>query len=425
MIPRSTPQRKAKAKDKDASNAKDASTTGKQPAPEFKKAAEPANEEAVDTEGEEDEEDDDKNGPQTKIADSAEINGLLTASVGQTYQTGSLPTESIECGVIADRIPISAKGKKMDPEYLVESLPIWRRAHGHNYADMDQIDEWNALKKERPKVVMQVEENFEGYTDVIVNAMHPRFEKWTNGKTTFKKGVTTVNADAKAAKTQVAKDKAVQEREAKENAAREERAKKRAFSAKAAKEKATKDKATKEKAVKDKAAEDKPVKDQTVKEHAAKDKAAEKEEGGGQVQSEAVLEQDYPPTDGGYPSSGEDQSPHEKPAAKVVDISSAEEDSDEEFGSEDDSDEYVPDAEPGLDPEVKVEAESGEESDKESELETEQDMYTRLTDEAKTEAEAGGPEDSRQIMTRGKRRGEKRKAGTDLEREEKKTKRQV
>jgi hypothetical protein len=81
-----------------------------------------------------------------------------------------------ESSIIAER---RNKTHKKTKDYLVEALPVWRRANFDGGPEPDHIEEWEAMKKDSG---FHLES--EKY-DFVVQRMHPRFERWTAADETF------------------------------------------------------------------------------------------------------------------------------------------------------------------------------------------------------------------------------------------------
>jgi hypothetical protein len=76
-------------------------------------------------------------------------------------------------------------------EYLVEALPVWRRAtrnkddKGANNADDNQVRDWDKLKED--DMVFEVETD--DWNPIILHRTHPRFEQWTGAQEIFRQGL--------------------------------------------------------------------------------------------------------------------------------------------------------------------------------------------------------------------------------------------
>jgi hypothetical protein len=113
-------------------------------------------------------------------ASSTDIISLLDAPSNQTCPPGSKTMTFWESGIIASR---KNKVHKKAKDYLVEALPVWRRAGVDGGPEPGHIDAWEAMTEDRG---FHLES--EKY-DFVVQRMHPRFGKWTGADEVFARGL--------------------------------------------------------------------------------------------------------------------------------------------------------------------------------------------------------------------------------------------
>jgi hypothetical protein len=113
-------------------------------------------------------------------ASSTDIISLLNAPSNQTRLPGSNKMTFWESGIIASR---KNKAHKKAKDYLVEALPVWRRAGVDGGPEPDHIDAWEAMTEDKG---FHLES--EKY-DFVVQRMHPRFGEWTGADEVFARGL--------------------------------------------------------------------------------------------------------------------------------------------------------------------------------------------------------------------------------------------
>jgi hypothetical protein len=113
-------------------------------------------------------------------ASSTDIISLLDAPSNQTCPSGSKTMTFRESGIIASR---KNKAHKKAKDYLVEALPVWRRAGVDGGPEPGHIDAWEAMTEDRGFHLESEKYNF------IVQRMHPRFGEWTGADEVFARGL--------------------------------------------------------------------------------------------------------------------------------------------------------------------------------------------------------------------------------------------
>jgi hypothetical protein len=113
-------------------------------------------------------------------ASSTDIINILDAPFNQTCPPASKKINFWDSGIIAER---KNKMHKKAKDYLVEALPVWRRAGVDGGPESDHIEAWEAMKKD---IGFHLES--EKY-DFVVQRVHPRFGRWTGTDEVFARGL--------------------------------------------------------------------------------------------------------------------------------------------------------------------------------------------------------------------------------------------